>query len=99
MKPFSALNLSRDHSDWPARRFPIVDCNYQLPLHVDPNGHCASLPGPSFRNISGKYFRDEARYDFVSEAIFFALIAATVALPLAAPASVLFRFLCAVAHF
>lgn len=46
-------------------------------------GCCSGGEQPSFRGISADYFRDEARRHFRSEAAFFAVIVATVAIPVA----------------
>jgi hypothetical protein len=39
-------------------------------------------PARSFWKIAGDYLKDEARHDFQSEAILFAFISVTAALPL-----------------
>ncbi|HUE49857.1 MAG TPA: hypothetical protein VMQ39_02190 [Candidatus Dormibacteraeota bacterium] len=41
---------------------------------------------PSFRNISRQYFQKEARHDFVGEAILFAMLMITAAVPLVSAA-------------
>jgi hypothetical protein len=65
-----------------SRAFPVIDCHFRLPPHVDfGGGHCA--PRSSFRNISRDYFRDEAPYNFAAEAALFAAIMLTAGLAIA----------------
>jgi len=99
MKPSFTLNRSRNGSDRSTRRFPITDCNYQAPSYIDHSGgHCANVPAPSFRNISRDYFRNEARYVFVSEATLFALITVTAAVAIASGAVAAIDFLRALGY-
>jgi hypothetical protein len=99
MKPSSSLNRSRDGSDRFARRFPIIDCDYQAPSYIDRSGgHCANFPDPSFRNISRDYFCNEARYTFASEAAFFALITMTATVAIASSAVAAIDFLRALGY-
>lgn len=94
MKPTFSSNRSGNRSDWFARRFPIVDCNFQPSSYVDlDGGHCANVPGPSFRNISRDYFRHEARYVFASEAALFAAIMITASVAIASGAVAAIDFL------
>jgi hypothetical protein len=99
MKPRSSSNRSRNGSDPCARRFPITDCDYQAPSHIDRSGgHCANVPTPSFRNISRDYFCNEARYTFASEAALFVLITVTAALAIASGAAAAIDFLRALGY-
>jgi len=41
---------------------------------------------PSFRNISRQYFENEARHDFIGEAILLAMLVITAAVPLVSAA-------------
>jgi hypothetical protein len=72
------------------KRFPLTDYNYQSVTISGYRGHCAKSVAPSFRNISRRYFQKEARHDFVSEAIVFAMliIISTVAVVSGAQAAV-----------
>jgi hypothetical protein len=66
--------------------FPLTDCNY---YSVTLSGHCGRCVKPvvqSFRNISRQYFQKEARHDFVGEAILFAMLMITAAVPLVSAA-------------
>ena len=56
------------------KRFPLTDYNYQSMTITGYRGRCAKSVAPSFRNISRHYFQKEARHDFVSEAILFAVL-------------------------
>jgi hypothetical protein len=61
-------------------RFPITDYNYQAVELGGYNGRCAKMANPSFH--SRDYFKTEDRHYFLTEAIIFAAILATSALPL-----------------
>jgi len=94
MKPIASSNRSRMEGHRLARLTQVIDCNYQAPSYVDfGGGHYGNVPGPSFRNISRDYFRDEARYNFVTEAALFVLIMATAALAIAISAVAAIHFL------
>ena len=100
MKPIATSDRPRMRGDRLARLTPIIDCNYQAPSYVDlGGGHCGNVPGPSFRNISRDYFRDEARYNFATEAALFLLIMATAALAIAISAVAAIHFLHVLGYF
>jgi hypothetical protein len=63
------------------KRFPKIDCNYRSATLSGYHGHCTKAAAPSFRNISLQYFQKEARHDFVGEAILFAILLVTAAVP------------------
>jgi hypothetical protein len=75
-------------------RFPITDYNYQSVALG--GGSRAQLATPSFRSISRDYFKNEARQDFLGEALFFAAIVLTTAVPLTTGAYVLAHFIVAI---
>ena len=80
MKPTIQIeNESRLHK---ARRLPAIDFNFQPISTGYSSGCCASLRGPSFRNISRAYFDTEANNYFLVEAAVFAAFMLTAALPL-----------------
>jgi hypothetical protein len=64
------------------KRFPLIDCNYRSAMLGGYRGRCAKPAAPSFRNISHQYFQNEARKDFVGEAILFVMLSVTAAVPL-----------------
>jgi hypothetical protein len=70
-----------------SRGFPLIDCNYR-PMTLDGyRARCVRTGTPHFQNISGDYFQNEARHDFVAEAICFVLIILTAAVPLVSAAN------------
>jgi len=68
------------------KRFPLIECNYHSATLSGYRGHCAKPLAPSFRNISRQYFQNEARHDFVGEAILFAMLVVAAAVPLVSAA-------------
>jgi hypothetical protein len=67
--------------------FPLIDCNYR-PMTLDGyRARCGRTGTPHFQNISGEYFQNEARHDFLVEAICFLLIVVTAAVPLVSAAN------------
>jgi hypothetical protein len=80
MKPISTT-VSKDS------RFPLIDCNYR-PMTLDGyRGRCVR-PGTShFWNISGQYFQNEARHEFLAEAVCFAVVIITAAVSLVSAAN------------
>jgi hypothetical protein len=72
------------------KRFPLTDYNYHSMTITGYRGGCAKSVAPSFRNISRQYFQKEARHDFVTEAIVFAMliVISTVAVASGAQAAV-----------
>jgi hypothetical protein len=63
-------------------RSPITDYSYQPAAYGEFSGRFVHNPARSFWKIADDYLRDEARHDFQSEAMLFAFISVTVALPL-----------------
>jgi hypothetical protein len=64
----------------------LTDCNYYSVTLSAHHGHCAKPLAPPFRNISRQYFQHEARHDFIGEAILFAMLVITAAVPLVSAA-------------
>jgi len=60
----------------------MTDYGYHSVDFSGSSGRYLCNPARSFWNIAGDYFKNEARHDFRSEAMFFALISITAALPL-----------------
>jgi hypothetical protein len=80
MKPISVIPGK-------SKRFPLIDCNYR-PMTLDGyRARCVRTRPPHFQNISGEYFQNEARHDFVVEAVCFALVIITSAVPLVSAAN------------
>ena len=68
-------------------RFPVIEFNYQTVRLDAYRSRCAKPAARSFRNISRQYFQTEARRDFVGEAILFAMLIITAAVPVVSGAS------------
>jgi hypothetical protein len=80
MKPISVIVRK-------SRRFPLIDCNYR-PMTLDGyRGRCTRTGAPHFWNISGQYFQNEARHDFLVEAACFAVVIITAAVSLVSAAN------------
>jgi hypothetical protein len=80
MKPIPKI---ADKSD----RFPLIDCNYRAMTLDGYRARCVKTGTPRFRNISAQYFQNEARHDFLVEAVCFAIIIITAAVPLVSAAN------------
>jgi hypothetical protein len=80
MKPISVIVAKNNRS-------PLIDCNYR-PMTLDGfRGRCVTTRTPRFWNISGQYFQNEARHDFLVEAVCFAIVVITAAVPLVGAAN------------
>ena len=85
MKPtVEQNNLSKraDVAQRNAAAFPSIDFNYQTVALPSYRGGCLRPGFSSFRNISGEYFRNEARNEFRVEAVAFVAIAIAAANPI-----------------
>jgi hypothetical protein len=66
-----------------AAAFPYLNCNHHTVALPHYRGGCVRRPRfSSFQNISGEYFRNEARYEFCLEAMAFVAIVVTTAIPI-----------------
>jgi hypothetical protein len=88
MKP-TPLTTSKDRRRHPfdraapeSRRSPITDYNYHSVASGGSSGRYTRNPPRSFWKIAGDYLKEEARHDFQSEGMLFAVITITAALPL-----------------
>jgi hypothetical protein len=83
MKPRWQVNERNKRSDSFFRHLapysPATDCNYQQVVFGSYNGGHAGSSKGSFLTISRDYFRSEARWSYLAEALFFTLIIATTA--------------------
>ena len=85
MKPTIEQNKVSSRADLAQKNgvmFPIVDSNYHTVALPNYHGGCLRPKFSSFRNISGEYFRNEARNEFCIEALAFLAIAVTAAIPI-----------------
>jgi hypothetical protein len=84
--PLTTSNDSCRDSFNPAARkrnqMPTTDYCYQAVALGGSSGRYTRYPSRSFWKIAGGYLKDEARHDFQSEGMLFAVIAITAALPL-----------------
>lgn len=62
-------------------RFPLIDANYHAVALPNYRGGCLRPKPLSFHNISGQYFRTEARNEFRVEALAFFAMVVTAAVP------------------
>src|SRR5205809_7543038 len=83
MKPTAEQkNLSKRADVTRKNAFPSIDCNYQTVALPSYRGGCLRPRFSSFRNISGEYFRNEARNEFRIEAVAFVAIIIPAAIPI-----------------
>jgi hypothetical protein len=83
MKPkVEQNNLSKRVEVARKNAFPSIDRNYQTVALPSYRGGCLRPGFSSFRNISGEYFRNEARNEFRVEAVAFVAIVITAAIPI-----------------
>ena len=80
-------------------RSPITDYTYQSAAFGRSSGRFVHNSARSFWNIAGDYLRDEARHDFQSEAMLFAFITITAALPLINNLHALIEFVRAISSY
>jgi len=83
MKPtVKQNNLNKRALRNDATRFPQIECNYHAVALPGYRGGCLQPRFSSFRNISGEYFRREARNEFRAEAAAFVAIIVTAVIPI-----------------
>jgi len=87
MKPISQFNEKsrRDSSDRNFRQGSTLsktDYCFQTTSVANGGGRCFGSCHTSFRKISQDYLKNEARFDFASEAALFSVIVVTAALPI-----------------
>src|SRR5437762_1059477 len=92
-------NLSRRGDRKNGTKFPFVDCNYHAVALPNYRGGCLRAKPLSFRNISGEYFRNEARNEFCMEALAFFAMVVTAAIPILNNMHALADFLRATGRF
>jgi hypothetical protein len=78
------------------RRLPFTDYSYHSGAFERSSAHNLPVRARSFWNITGDYFKREARHDFRSEAALFAIITITASLPLINNMHALIEFLRAI---
>jgi len=92
MKPISIIVGKNNRSR-------LVDCNYR-PMTLDGfRGRPVTSRMPHFWKISGQYFQNEARREFLREAVCFVIVVFTAALPLVSAAKAVAELCRAFAQF
>ena len=84
MKPTVEQNNLSRRGDMAAKngaKFPFVNSNYHAVALPNYRGGCLRPKFSSFRNISGEYFRHEARNEFCMEALAFFAMVVTATIP------------------
>ena len=77
-------------------RSPITDYSYQSTAFGGSSGRFVHNPARSFWNITGDYYKTEARQDFWGEASLWAVLALTAFLPLISNAHAVMEFVRAI---
>src|SRR5207302_9983135 len=99
MKPTVEQNNLGKRADVARKNaIPSIDYNYRTVALPSYRGGCLRTRFSSFRNISGEYFRNEARNEFRIEAVAFVAIIITAAIPILNNMHALADFLRAVSN-
>ena len=103
MKPtFSTISsLRRDSFDGArcgSRYSLVTDYNYHSVAFEESSARYARNRARSFWNITGDYFKNEARYDFWGEAALWAVLTITAFLPLISNARAVMEFMRAIGN-
>jgi len=81
------------------RQSPITHCNYHSAALEGSSTNCARPSARSFWHITGDYFKNEARPDFLGEAALFVVIIITALLPLMNNSHALVGFVRAISNY
>ena len=90
----SARGESFDGGKRKSRRSPVTDYNYHSVAFEGSSARYVSTRARSFWNITGDYYKNEARQDFWGEASLWAVLALTAFLPLISNAHAVMEFAC-----
>ena len=105
MKPtFPTLIRSRrresfDGDKCRSRRLPVTDCNYHSVAFEGSSARYVHARARSFWNITGDYYKSEARQDFWGEASLWVVLAVTAFLPLISNAHPVMEFVRAISGY
>ena len=80
-------------------RSPIANHNYNSITFEAFRANCGPTSVRSFWNITGDYFKNEARQDLLAEAALFAVVVVTAFLPLISNAHALMGFVRALGNY
>jgi hypothetical protein len=95
-------SLHRDSFDGGKRRnprAPLTDYNYHSVAFEKSSARYLRNRARSFWNITGDYFKNEARYDFWGEAALWAVLTLTAFLPLITNAHAVMEFVRAISSY
>ena len=90
---------SFDGDNCRSRRFPVTDYNYHSVAFEESSGRYVHARVRSFWNITGNYYKSEARQDFWGEASLWAVLALTAFLPLISNAHAVMEFVRAISSY
>ena len=82
-----------------SRRSPLTDYNYHSVAFEGASAGYAHTRARSFWNITGDYYKSEARQDFWGEASLWAVLALTAFLPLISNAHAVMEFVRAISSY
>jgi hypothetical protein len=82
-----------------SRRSPVTDYNYHSIAFEGSSARHVSTRARSFWNITGDYYKNEARLDFWGEASLWAVLALTAFLPLISNAHAVMEFVRAISSY
>ena len=105
MKPtFPTIIRSRYHESFDggecrSRRLPVTDYNYYSVAFEGSSARYARAGARSFWNITGDYYKSEARQDFWGEASLWVVLAVTAFLPLISNAHAVMEFVRAISSY
>jgi hypothetical protein len=105
MKPtFPTIISSRrresfDDGECTSRRSPVTDYNYHSVAFEGSSTRYVRTRARSFWNITGDYFKNEARYDFWGEAALWAVLTLTALLPLISNVHAVMEFVRAISSY
>ena len=105
MKPtFPTLIRSRRRESFDggkrrSRRLSVTDYNYRSVAFEGSSARYVSTRARSFWNITGDYYKNEARQDFWGEASLWAVLALTAFLPLISNAHAVMEFVRAITGY
>ena len=90
---------SFDKGERTSRRSPVIDYNYHSVAFEGSSAHYMHTRARSFWNITGDYYKSEARQDFWGEASLWAVLALTAFLPLISNAHAVMEFVRAISSY
>jgi len=104
MKPIIPIDGTLRHGSFDgitrgSHHSPITHCNYHSATLESASANGARASARSFWHITGDYFKNEARPDFLGEAALFVVIIITALLPLMNNTHALVEFVRAISSY